>query len=389
MWDETKQDLKTARLNYLKFIQTCRVDDVTYRLTPKSDASAYALCFAIFGYYLLKQHDLISLRRDLWAKQIEKNLLEYRSKLADDCLLSEHKPYLQLLTFSLSALAILNKLELKFIGGLAAEAVPTNMAVFLKQIKALEGRARSGNLAMFAGVLLLFLQNYRGHENEEVLKEWSQQHIESMNRYGFWGDDDSMSHLQFQNGYHQYELLDYMQIKGDFYENCAMAVANLSDADGHFAPYPGGGGCYDYDAVFLLTTTQGIAKKHQSLLQKTFATILSEQRPDGGFCESLYVRPITLKSLKKFISHMWVAKGRAKQERFRQLLTLQRPKHNRIHTHWSVYSRAWNEANLWDSWFRMLALARIEVAFDEAKFNEWGFIDFPGLGYHHLLANKA
>ena len=54
MWDETKQDLKTARLNYLKFIQTCRVDDVTYRLTPKSDASAYALCFAIFGYITFK-----------------------------------------------------------------------------------------------------------------------------------------------------------------------------------------------------------------------------------------------------------------------------------------------------------------------------------------------
>ena len=115
------------------------------------------------------------------------------------------------------------------------------MAGFLKQISALEGRARSGNLAMFAGVLLLFLQNDRGHENEAALKVWSQQHIEFMNRYGFWGNDDSMSHLQFQNGYHQYELLDYMQIKGDFYENCAMAVASLSDADGHFAPYPGAG----------------------------------------------------------------------------------------------------------------------------------------------------
>ena len=60
MWDEKKQALKTARLYHLLFAQTFWVDDFTYRFTPKSDASAYTLCFAIFGYNLSKQHDLIS-----------------------------------------------------------------------------------------------------------------------------------------------------------------------------------------------------------------------------------------------------------------------------------------------------------------------------------------
>ena len=122
MCNEKKQVLKTACLDHLKIIQTCRVDDFTYRLKPKSDTSAYALCFAIFGYHLLKQHDFISLHRNFWAQQID----------------------------------------------------------------TIEGRPPFGNLAMFSAVLLLFLQNYCGYESEAALKVWSQQHIHSMNRYGFW-----------------------------------------------------------------------------------------------------------------------------------------------------------------------------------------------------------
>lgn len=205
----------------------------------------------------------------------------------------------------------------------------------------------------------------------------------------FGGGKDSMSHLQFQNGYHKNELLIHLQIEGDFYEDCAMAVASLADSDEHFAPHSGGGGCYDYDAVFLLTTSQAIANTRQMLLHKTFTTIRPKQKPDGGFCESVYVLPIILKSLEKFIAHLWVAKGQAKQLRLSQLLALQRPKNNRNLTHWSAYSRARNEANLWNFWFRMQALARIDVAFSETKVTDLGFINFSSLGYHHLLTNRA
>ena len=77
--------------------------------------------------------------------------------------------------------------------------------------------------------------------------------------------------------------------------------------------------------------------------------------------------------------------GEARIERLRQSVTLLRPKHNRIHTHWSQYSRRWNESDLWDSWFRMLTIARIDVALDPKKIVEWGFIDYPGIGFHPLL----
>ena len=69
-----------------------------------------------------------------------------------------------------------------------------------------------------------------------------------------------------------------------------LNLFKLVDHRGHFAPYPGGGGCYDYDAIFLLTQESICStSKHTDLLVKTFNTLINEQNSDGGFCESLYI----------------------------------------------------------------------------------------------------
>ena len=75
-------------------------------------------------------------------------------------------------------------------------------------------------------------------------------------------------------------------------------------------------------------------------------------------------------------------------ERLRYAVVLQRPKHDRIHTHWGSYSRCWAEADLWDSWFRLLSIARIQIAFEPERIKEWGFINYPGIGYHPALASN-
>jgi hypothetical protein len=50
-----------------------------------------------------------------------------------------------------------------------------------------------------------------------------------------------------------------------------------------------------------------------------------------------------------------------------------------------MYSREWGESSLWDSWFRMLSVARIQAALHPSEATQWGFIDFPGIGYHRSL----
>jgi hypothetical protein len=238
---------------------------------------------------------------------------------------------------------------------------------------------------MFMAILLAHARDRLGAATTPRLGQWESLHLAHMNRFGFWGTASTMSHLQFQNGYHQYEMLEYLDTPGVPWDSAADAVATLADDEGHFAPYPGGGGCYDYDAVFMLTGTLASAARHAALLERTGRSILDEQNADGGFCESRRVRPRSRENITRAVRHALNGRGQARTERLRQALTLLRPRHDRIRTHWSRYSRGWDESDLWDSWFRMLTLARIDCALDPEHAAHWGFIDCPGIGFHPSL----
>ncbi len=374
--------LRDARSHYLIFISQCVDNEGGYRLTSRADASNYALCFAIYGYRLMQADDVIDANREIWDRKLRDGLAVLQVERERVAVLTQDKPYLQLLTFTLSALLILGTLDRDPLAATVVGLLPADIETALRDTNSLTGVARSGNQAMFLGILLLYARDYLGLDTQVDIRRWVALHLSAMNRFGFWGSSKSMSHLQFQNGYHQYELLEYLHAEGVPWATASDSVASLADEDGHFAPCPGGGGCYDYDAVFILTATRESALRHRNLLMRTALSILSEQNPDGGFCESQRIRPRSLDNISRSVSHVFAGRGRARIERLRSALTLLRPRHDRIHTHWSNYSREWGESDLWDSWFRMLTLARIDCAFDPNRSKEWGFIDFPGIGYH-------
>jgi hypothetical protein len=374
-----------ARLAYRKFIDLCRAPEGQFQMTPHTSSSEYALCFAIFGYHLLSDSKEIDVNREKWNALLRQGLLQMHEKRGGMAILSQDKPYLQLLVFTLSALSILGTLKHDPLPDVIIPLIPTDLDLALRRAGVVGGLPRSGNYAMFMGILLLHARDYLGLNTHSEIDLWLRLHIGAMNDFGFWGRSRTMSHLQFQNGYHQYELLKYMQANAVPWDRAANAVASLADAKGHFAPHPGGTGCYDYDAVFVITTTQESTRRHRELLARTAQSILSEQNIDGGFCESLCIRPRSMRNISKSISHSLAVSGQARIERIRSALTLLRPKYDRIHTHWSEESYDWNSSDLWNSWFRMLTLARIETASDPALSTRWGFINYPGIGYHHSL----
>jgi hypothetical protein len=375
-----------ARQRYASFIERCRTPAQTFRLTPQAEESTYALCFAIFGMHLLQRPDALNEGRELWHVALRDAIRAAAAKRGTIPMRLEDKPYLQLLAFTLSALSILGTLQRDPLANEVLSVLPRDVEAELRASGALRGVPRSGNHAMFLGILLLHARDHLRMPTQPDIDRWLELHLQNMNDFGFWGASSSMSHLQFQNGYHQYELIEHLGVHTARWSVAADNVASLADAEGHFAPYPGGGGCYDYDAVFMLTGGgAAVASRHRESLERTASAILSEQNQDGGFCESHYIRPRSLRNLQRTAAHIAAGRGRARLERLRQGLTLLRPRHDRIHTHWSRYSRRWSESNLWDSWFRMLAVARIEVAFDAAKARRWGFIDFPGIGFHPSL----
>ena len=63
-----------------------------------------------------------------------------------------------------------------------------NKPKYLKEIKVADGVAQSGNLAMCAASILYFLAEFsRNDEAKQALKYWVHYHLNSMNKYGFWG----------------------------------------------------------------------------------------------------------------------------------------------------------------------------------------------------------
>jgi hypothetical protein len=378
--------LNKASEGYKQYLRGISSDNGRCRLTRNSRSTPYARCFAIFGFHLLCEKQFLESNKDVLVKGIIedlKNLKRERRSVGKS--LCEDKPYLQLLTFSLSALSILGVSE----EGLLNDHIMTDdFLTSFNRLGVFSGNTRSGNHAMFTAIMLCHAHNYMGQDCTAQLDSWVTLHLNYMNKHGFWGSCNSMSHLQFQNGYHQYEIFEYLGTKDVPWEKAASNVASLADSRGHFAPWPGGGACYDYDAVFILTGSQDNSKKYHLLFKRSIETIFSEQNEDGGFCESRRVQPNKIKFIREMLGHILAARGRARYERFRAFLSIMRPRNKRIHTHWSSYSRRWNESNCWDSWFRMLTIARIDVALNPDRISEWGFIDYPGIGYHHLLRNR-
>ena len=290
------------------------------------------------------------------------------------------KSYRQLIAFTLSALKILDALQDKPLRSHVG-SIPHDIEHYLLTTGVFKGTPRSGNFAMFIAIYLEYLRRFCGVDNSRCLNDWIDLHLSSMNNFGFWGTGENITHLHFQNGFHQYEILDYFGVNMDKREQAIAATATLVDPQGHFAPYPGGGGCYDYDATCILTPHGKLpaAQVVRETLKQTSNTIFNSQQPNGGFGENLLVRP-RINAITGYFERLTSAKNFALlKERGKYAINLQRRKHNRISTHWSVYSRRWNEANLWDTWFRSLALARINYAFGGFVQPPLNFIDFPEL----------
>ncbi|MCB1959397.1 MAG: hypothetical protein KDE68_02545 [Rhodocyclaceae bacterium] len=367
-----------------RFVRSVSEGD-SARLTANAEVTPYALCFRVFLAHLLKRPDLLD--AEACARQMRQSIREVRETQAEK---PTGKPYRQLLTFTLSALSALGMLEEDPLEELVLEQLPLDVRQYLDDAGSLRGQAGAGNQAMFLAIFLLHAQRYLGQDCGPQVSEWVDLHLNSMNGRGFWSPRAGMTHLEFQNGYHQYEIFEYLDTALPALDASKQAVAHLADVEGHFAPYPGGGGCHDYDAVFVLTYgEQAPQGRIAKLLQLTARTLLGEQNEDGGFGESQRVRPWQLVGMLRHARHVFGAPTRdALIERGRYWLALSRPRNARIHTHWSRYSRRWNESDLWDTWFRMMAIARIDVAFAPERARHWGFIDYPGIGYHASLRHR-
>ena len=369
------------RNSYKRFILSCEGGPAQFRLCPNSEFSHYSTCFAIFGMKLLNCSPWLESNKGELLSNLLEHLDYINSQLVGDISEKLNKGTLQYVCFAFSSLSILGE-ERQSVAYEISKKVVESIQVkdYLTRCGALEGTPGSGNSAMFYAIFLAYLQKYFNYDAGSKIDEWFELHKKYMNRHGFWGNPDKSHYLQFQNGYHQYEIFEYFGEPVPRLAEAKELILALMGNDYHFAPYPGGGGCYDYDAVFILTMNG--PEIDPAILRKIVDTISGEQNINGGFAENCSVNTLSISFLFNSFFNIMLSQKEFRHEKLRRTISCLRPKNYRMHTHWTKYSRKWSEANLWDSWFRTLLIARASVALEPKAASEWGFIDCPGIGFN-------
>jgi len=363
-----------------------------YRFHANAEDTVFCTCFALFILDLFKETSRFTEKqRSGWISYIQRFQNEQYGYFEPEHYYHEDKERNrhQLTCFCLSALRILGaepRLPLKFI---EQWKTPDDVKKYLYDRGCHQGRPGSGNKAMFQAIFLTC--EYERTKEDHLLDEigaWFEFHNETQNRNGFWGSDLRSHYLYgLQNGFHQ--LLMYFYWHKDIPRlNRIVDVALMSqDRDGFFAPTPGGEACHDYDAIHILAlarrATDYRKDEIETCLSRAFEAVLSTRNGDGGFCQS----KSKLMGLMDFFRHvpiyfsgcrpyLWYYRSRV------SLATVLKAG-NLIHTGWTREPRWWSQSNLWDTWFRCLALTEIAQTIDRTTVQDFRDVNFqkaPGIG---------
>lgn len=387
------RDILQAKV--LNWLQTLKIpgSPCRYKLSPSSDDSIFSTCFALFILDLFKETDRFTdEERKYWISYIQsfqnKELGYFEPE--QYYLKDKERNRFQLTCFCLSALDILGakpRYSLKFI---ELWKTSDDIKEYLLEKGCHEGKGGSGNKAMFLAIFLTYeYERTKKRDLFEKINAWFEFHNETQNQNGFWGDDkSSLFYHGFQNGFHQLLIYFYWNRTVNRLNKIVDIILKIQDRDGFFAPTPGGGGCWDYDAIHILVNAYRLLnyKRNQiaDSLIKAFHSIRINQKNVSGFCQSKQ-NPKNLVDLFKYlpfflygeIPYLWYYRIR------KSLGSLFRKK-NTIPTGWTKVGRNWKESNLWDTWLRCLTLAEISHTIElreQFKLYNVNFHKMIGLGW--------
>lgn len=248
--------------------------------------------------------------------------------------------------------------------------------------------SNSGNKAMFVG-LMLVEESKRGNKHADVgLENWFRWHDSNTDpRTGFWGKGLNARYWEGMEGFvHQLMVYGYCNQRTASLYKAAARTLRLQQSDGLFSPKLGGGSCEDYDAIHILAEAHRQFSKLRPDIEKTFKAaqhaILANQNPDGGFCWS-HRAQFKLRNWVTIVrDNFYVTDPCQLPVSVRSALAGQLKLKNMIETGWSNVGRRWDQSSLWDTWFRLLALAEIEIVLKKKPFSTtWQPIPAPNFGW--------
>ena len=133
-----------------------------YKLTQNSEVTPFGLVFAIFNYKLFGAKKYLRENSKFFTNLLIKNIDLFKKKrasLGKD--LRFDKSYLQLLTFTLSSLSILDQIENYPLENHTKDLYKEiSTSDYLNRIKAFEGKPGSGNFSMFYSIISIHNQHF-------------------------------------------------------------------------------------------------------------------------------------------------------------------------------------------------------------------------------------
>lgn len=352
----------------IDWLETMKASPTEYRMSEGAEATIFTSCFALFILDLFRETDnFTDEEKERWISHIQSCQDEKSGYFKPQTSLhkDQERSWHQLTCFCLSALGILDsepRFPLRFL-----ERWPTADEVrrYLSEQGCHEGKGGSGNKAMFLGIFLTYEYERTGEENyRSGIDAWFDSHDEHQNSSGFWGNDRQSRYIHgLQNGFHQFVVYFYWNRPLQRLERIIDVALLTQDRDGFFAPTPGGNGCYDYDAIHTLVMAHRLSEYRrrdiEACLERAAAALRTNQNADGGFCQSS--KPIAtcldiVRHVPIFFSghhpYLWYY-------RLRKTFGCLIRRNTSTLTGWTRKGRRWTDSNLWDTWFRCLALAEI------------------------------
>lgn len=366
-----------------------------FRLHKYSGPTVFASCFALHFFHLC------GLSRK-WSEEIKevwsKYLMSFQEKdsglfvdpgaksRVTDSFHDENHLNMQLTGFCLSSLRILKRkprYRIKYIEQWKNKEFMINWLNCLNWTHS----SNSGNKSMFIAIMLINELEEGSMGAQKGLDAWFDWHDKNNNKIsGYWGSNKYCEFHQGMKGFvHQFIIYNYLGKNVPYPRRVVDRTLSLQLHDGLFAPIPGGGSCDDLDAIHILCYmyhTQNYKKEEIArALSKTHDALLHSQNEDGGFCWAKR-NPFKLIDWLLTVFNS-IRKGNAYFTYFslKDALIGLRSSKKKLKTGWSKEGWHLSESTLWDTWFRVLAIAEIEtVLFPKQAKKFWTRLEAPNFG---------
>lgn len=370
--------------------------ETDYRLHADTGTTPFAGLFALFILHLTGEtRGWSDAQRQIWIDDIQRlqdaasGLFRdpaHRQRATDVAHSADHLDQ-QLTGYCISALRLLGTRPMVPLAFAEPFFSPQTTRAWLDGLN-WAAASNSGNKAMFLGIMLTEEAERGAPGAQAGLDAWFDWHNHNADpTSGYWGRGRASRYWEGMQGYvHQLVVYNYARREQPSLEAAARRTLQLQQRDGLFSPKGGGGACDDLDALHILSTAHrrypSLRSEVEGAMMRARAGILANQNDDGGFCWAR--RP-------RFGIHDWVSVASHNFDlrnpdkamvALRAALAGQVKLNRKIETGWSDAGRGWGQSSLWDTWFRLLGMAEIELMLNPDSLSTgWQGIPAPNFGW--------